>query len=123
MCRQYGYGIKTPYNCSEMPLSSPFLELMALVILLNTYLEQACYSSIKLYSGHSFNLHLNSVFLSVGTGTLSYLINKTRCQLEHASRAESSTTNLCFSLPPATWSCIKLNAWSLGSGHPELLGS
>lgn len=123
MCRQYGWDKKHSYNSSEMPLSSPFLELVALVILLNTYLEQACYCSIKLYSGHSFNLHLNSVFLLVGISTLSYLINKMHCQLEHAGRAESSTANLCFFLPPATWSCIKLGAWSLGSGHPELLGS
>ena len=92
-------------------------------MLVNIYLEQACYSSNKLYSGHSFNLHLNSVFLSIGIRTLSYLINKMHCQPEHASRAESSTANLCSFLPPASWRHIKVSAWSLGSGNPELLGN
>lgn len=115
MSRQYGWGLKSLYKSSETPPSSPLLGLVALLILVNTYLEQ---SSVKLYSGHSSSLHLNSVFLSVG-----YLINKTHCQLEHASGVESSTANLCSFLPPASWRHIKLRAWSLGSGNPELLGN
>lgn len=102
-----------------MPLSSPFLELVALVILLNTYLEQACYSSIKLYSGHSLNLHLNCVFLLVGIGTLSYLINKmhanwnTQAELKAALLTSASFYPLQFGVV----SNSMLGAWEVGILH------
>lgn len=92
-------------------------------MLVNTYLEQACYSFLNLYSHRSSNLHLNSVFLSVGICTLSYLTNKIRCQLACKSRTESSTANPCSSPLPASWRHIKLDAEILGSGILICLGT
>lgn len=92
-------------------------------MLVNTYLEQACYSFLNLYSRRSSNLHLNSVFPSVGVCTLSYLTNKMHCQLACKSRTESSTANPCSSPLPANWRRIKLDAEILESGILSCLGT
>lgn len=91
-------------------------------MLINTYLEQACYSSIKHYSSQS-STSIWTLLSAQLASLLSYLIHGMHCQLEHASRAESSTVNLCSFLTLASWRCNKLSVWSLGSENLEWLGT